>query len=80
MFKPGNISSDPDTSTHTPGLSVPITSEVDQSLLTINRFVTIALRSYHLGLPLTNDEIISYEEHMLTDMTKKGLVIVEEVF
>ena len=33
MFKNGNISSDPDTSTHTPELSTTHTSEVDQSLI-----------------------------------------------
>lgn len=84
MIETKYISNSPDTASQAVSNTVQGTNhnlnpEVDQSL-TINRFVTIALRSYDLGLSLTNDEITNYEEHMLTIMNKKGLVIIEEIF
>ena len=44
MFKTGNISSDPDTSTHTPDFNSRTPPEVDQSLITIDSTTASMIR------------------------------------
>ena len=62
MFKTGNISSDPDTSTHTPDFNSRTPPEVDQSLIPCNQCLTEFSRT------TTEHTTLKHTKDMLSDL------------